>query len=127
VVAAGEQQVQRVRRALESADQMFLVRDSSVEHHGRQLEVRLRVTMSEVEDDEPLHLTASRDQHRSVGHPRPALGGVVLRDRAAHDDARVQGNVGERRVEDGATDVVEVQVHTLGAGRSETLGEPRFA
>ena len=75
----------------------------------------LGVALGEVEDDEPLHLTATHDQHRGVGDP-VALGRVVLRDRAAHDDARVHRDVGQRRVEDLAADVVEVQVDALRAG-----------
>ena len=62
-----------------------------------------------------MHARAVDEQRHVVGRTFHALHVVVLRNRAADDDARVPGQVREQRVEDVAPDVVEVHMDPVWA------------
>ena len=66
-----------------------------------------------IDHDEPLDAQPLGDDVGHVPRPRRPLGRVVLRDRAAGDDAAVLAQRRERHLERRAADVVEVQVDAL--------------
>ena len=83
----------------------------------RQRVLRFAPSAVVVHHDEALHSEALH--HEEPGHPaRAGLGAarVVLRHRAAADDATAAAHLKQRGFEDRATDVVEVDVDPPGAG-----------
>src|ERR1700694_1416557 len=68
---------------------------------------RFRPQLHAVGDDEALHLDAVGEDRGEIFHAI-GLGGVVLRDQAAYRDARKGVHALERRIEDFAADVLEV-------------------
>src|ERR1700687_1762957 len=75
---------------------------------------RLAVAVLPVVDNHPLHLD-SIDQHRAQHYAAIRLGRAVLGDEAAHDDSREQVHQAQDGVEYHTADVLEVDIHALGA------------
>src|SRR5215208_855507 len=76
-----------------------------------------------VGDDEPGHAGVVDQQRPVIGGAPDAVGGVVLGDGPADDDTRLAAEPRQRRVEDLAPHVVEVDVDAVGAVLSEGFGD----
>src|SRR6185503_20890508 len=92
-------------RILQSLGDGLAVLDLAGRHPARQIGERLRPELHAVGDDEALHLDAV-GQDRLYGLDAVGLGGVVLRDQAAHGDTRESVHAAQCGVEDLAADVL---------------------
>src|SRR5450631_817155 len=111
-----EELEERLWKGIDAAlDHVLLREELALRDPLRHLASALGVAIGIVEDHHPRHARAIHEEGEIV---RGAFDGsrvVVLRDRAADDDARVQRDAPERRLENLAAHVVEIHVDAIGA------------
>src|SRR6266403_939531 len=125
-VLAAQQPDQRLRRLLQALHDVLAVLQLALAQPARAIGEELRQPVGVIADEEATDGDAV-DQHRREVRPRRHLGRVVLRDDAAERDARERVDVPQHRLEDVATDVVEVHVDALGAGVAQHRRQVRHA
>src|SRR5882724_4842944 len=125
-VLAAQQPDQRLWRLLQALHDVLAVLQLALAQPARAIGEELRQPVGVIADEEATDGDAV-DQHRREVRPRRHLGRVVLRDDAAERDARERVDVPQHRLEDVATDVVEVHVDALGAGVAQHRRQVRHA
>src|SRR5437868_5759303 len=121
-ILALEQGDESLRGVLDAVDDRFAVPELAFCVIAHQRLERLAVAILPVEYDHALHFDAVDEQRAerlvAIGHRRAVLG-----DEPAHDDPREPVHEPERRVEDLAADVLEVDVDAFRAGLAQVIEE----
>src|SRR6185295_7336064 len=117
-----EERDQAAGRVLEPLDHRLAVLQSTLaEVAGKRVE-RLAVAFLPVEHDHALHAQPVDEDGAPVAHA-VGVARVVVRDRAADDDAGEQVRARQHGVEDFAADIVEVHPDAIRAGLLQRRGE----
>src|SRR5258705_9742900 len=111
---------ERRRRAVEAFGDELLVLDLALAHPARHVAQEVAVTRGEIADDEAADGQALGQHvahHRRRPFRRYRLGVVVMRDQAAHGNARKRVEQRKHRLEHRAADVLEIDVDAFRAGK----------